>query len=275
MDQYAGAVNRITNLEIKAGFLLLLGIAAVCGIIILFGMTPDFLKPTYEIVVQVSDASGVTKGTDVALYGAIIGKVAADPQTVPGRQTVEVKLRILRDVNIRQGAQFSIEGSGFFGDEIINVKPKNAVLGEDKTPYIQDGEVVQGVQEPDFSTLITGSLPLIHRANHVAVQLDDMVTRLNTDVLTKTTTDNLKDTAAEFQDLAADSTKLVENANGLISDVKSGDGALGQILYGTEFHRNLADFTTNYKTHGPLFYSDDTASPPTARQTRPSWRARP
>jgi phospholipid/cholesterol/gamma-HCH transport system substrate-binding protein len=275
VDQYAGAVNRITNLEIKAGFLLLLGIATVCGIIVLFGMTPDFLKPTYEIIVQISDASGVTKGTDVTLYGAVIGKVASDPQTVPGTQKVDVKLKIDRDVKIRQDAQFSIESSGFFGDKIVNVKPENTRPGDDRTPYLHDGGIVQGVQAPDFSTLITGSLPLIHRANHVAAQIDDMVTRLNTDVLTKTSTDNLKDIGAKMQAIAADSNKVVANTNGLISDVKSGDGALGQLLYGKELRRNLADFMTNYKTHGLLFYSDDTAAPAKESPSRPSWRARP
>lgn len=105
-------MNRIARLEIKVGLMLLLGFALVCGIILAFGELPDLFKPTYQIVVRLSDASGVVKGTDVSLSGAIIGKVLSDSQIVPGSQKVEIILRIDRSVKLRNDTRFVIQSSG-------------------------------------------------------------------------------------------------------------------------------------------------------------------
>ena len=266
---------RNARLETMAGICLILGMALVCGVIILLSEVPGFMKPAYDLAVIFPDASGILKGSDVSLSGALIGKVASDPRPVFDTQKVEVHLRISQNVRIRQGAQFTIESSGLLGDRFIAVRPVVNQPGETKAPYLKDGAVVNGTQAPDLSTLMTESLPLIHRANHVADQLDDMITRLNTNVLDDAGTKNLKAIVVELPILGSDSHRLIKNAKGLIAQVKSGKGAIGVLFYDKQARADLKAFIANLKAHGPVFYSDDTAGPERNLRSRSPWRARP
>src|ERR1700761_2963206 len=163
-------MNRDKGKEFIAGLFLLVGLALIAGLIILFGEVPDLFKPVYHVTVKFTDASGLLKGSDVYLAGAVIGKVTTDPLYIPEKQEVEVHLKINQNVKIRQDAQYVIGDSGLLGDRFVVVKPKKLNVGEtDETPYINDGDEIQGVQDTGLADIMNSSKPLIDHANHIAV----------------------------------------------------------------------------------------------------------
>src|ERR1700761_3823605 len=101
-------MNRDKGKEFIAGLFLLVGLALIAGLIILFGEVPDLFKPVYHVTVKFADASGLLKGSDVFLAGAVVGKVTTDPQYIPDTQEVEVHLKIDKNVAIRQDAEYQI-----------------------------------------------------------------------------------------------------------------------------------------------------------------------
>ena len=105
---------------------------------------------------------------------------------------------------------------------------------------------------------MNSSKPLIDRANHIAAQLDDMITRLNTDVLSGTSTDDLKETIAKLRHMVDNGDSMISNANDLLAQAKTGQGALGRLINDKQVGDNLAAFIANLKEHGPIFYKDDT-----------------
>jgi len=251
-------MNRDKAKEFWAGIFLLIGLALIAGLIILFGEVPDLFKPAYHITVMFSDASGLLKGSDVYLAGAVIGKVTTDPRYDPEKQEVEVQLKIDKKVQIRTSATYEVGDSGLLGDRFVVVKPKKAGPGdEDTSPYVQDGDTIQGTEEPGLQTLMTGAQPLIEHANHIATQLDDMITRLNTDVLPSTSTDDLKETITKLRHMVDNGDTMITNANDLLSQAKTGKGVLGRLINDKSEADNIADFIANLKAHGPIFYHDD------------------
>jgi phospholipid/cholesterol/gamma-HCH transport system substrate-binding protein len=250
------------NIETKVGIFLLLGIALICTLIIIFGEMPDLFKPTYSVTVRFSDASGLLKGSDVYLAGAVIGKVTTDPLYIPDSQSVEVRLKINKDVGIRDGSTYEIGSSGLLGDRFVVVKPVAYPPGTpdtEKKPFIQDGAEIDGTTETGLNDIMNSSKPLIDRANDIAAQLDDMITRLNKDVLSGTSTEDLKQTIAKLRHMVDNGDSMITNANDVLSQVKTGKGALGRLISDKQVGDNLAAFIANLKVHGPIFYKDDTA----------------
>src|SRR5271154_4783547 len=142
-------MKQTANLETKVGIFLLLGIGLICTLIILFGEMPDLFKPTYSLTVRFPNASGLLKGSDVYLSGALIGKVTTDPQPIPDTQKVEVKLKINKNVGIRQDARYVIGSAGLLGDKFVEVRPDpyDENTPEDKrAPYIKDGDEIEGAK---------------------------------------------------------------------------------------------------------------------------------
>ena len=82
-------------------------------------------------------------------------------------------------------------------------------------------------------------------------------------------------TKSPYEKFVDENDVLAQNANGLIAGIKSGHGALGELLYDKQVRSNLAAFIANLKAHGPIFYSDDTAVHPANARSRPPWRAGP
>jgi phospholipid/cholesterol/gamma-HCH transport system substrate-binding protein len=250
------------NIETKVGIFLLLGIALICTLIIVFGEVPDLFKPTYTVTVKFPNASGLLKGSDVYLSGALIGKVTTDPHPIPDTQKVEVNLKIDKNVGIRQDASYVIGSSGLLGDKFVDVKPVEYPDGtpdDKKAPLIKDGDVIEGVQETGLPQLIDSSKPLIDKANDIADQLDEMIRKLNLDVFSGTSTDDLKETIAKLREMVDNGDSMITNANDLLVQAKTGKGALGRLVNDKQVGDNLAAFIANLRVHGPIFYHDDTS----------------
>jgi ABC-type transporter Mla subunit MlaD len=250
-------MKQTANLETIVGVFLLMGIGLICTLIIVFGELPDFLRPTYALTVKFADASGLLKGSDVYLAGAVIGKVTSDPHYIPDSQRVEVNLKINKDVGIRTDATYEIGSSGLLGDRFVVVKPAPFDPNKTPAPFHQDGDVIDGVTETDLSDIMSSSKPLIDRANDIARQLDDMITRLNVDVLSSTSTDDLKETISKLRHMVDSGDSMISNANDLLVEAKTGKGVLGRLINDKQVGDNLAVFMANLKTHGPIFYHDD------------------
>jgi phospholipid/cholesterol/gamma-HCH transport system substrate-binding protein len=248
------------NLETMVGIFLLMGIGLICTLIIVFGELPDFMKPSYALTVKFADASGLLKGSDVYLAGAVIGKVTSDPHYIPDSQRVEVNLKINKEVGIRTDATYEIGSSGLLGDRFVVVKPAAHKEGEPLAPFHQDGDVIDGVTETGLSDIMESSKPLIDRANHIAAQLDDMITRLNVDVLSDTSTSDLKETISKLRHMVDSGDSMITNANDLLSQAKTGKGVLGRLINDKQVGDNLAIFMANLKAHGPIFYHDDSTT---------------
>jgi len=248
------------NIETWVGGFLLLGIALVCTLIIIFGELPDLFKPSYHLTVKFHDASGLLKGSDVYLAGAVIGKVTTDPRYIPDSQVVEVNLKIDKNVGIRKDAAYEIGSSGLLGDRFVVVIPVAYKPNEPESPYVQDGDVINGENEPGLNEIMKASKPLIDKANDIADQLDSMITRLNVDVLSDTSTSDLKETIAKLRHMVDNGDSMITNANDLLSEAKNGKGILGRLINDKQTGDNFRDLIANLKAHGPIFYHDDTTA---------------
>jgi phospholipid/cholesterol/gamma-HCH transport system substrate-binding protein len=247
------------NLETTVGIFLMAGIAVICTLIIFFGEVQDYFKPSYEFTIDFPNASGLLKGSDVYLSGASIGKVVTDPEPIPDSEGVTVKLKINENVKVREDAKFVIGSSGLLGDRYVDVQPKQYppnTPDDKKAAYVADGQEIKGTQSYGIDELTQSAEPLINRANHIAAQLDDMITRLNQDVLSGTSTDDLKETIATLRDMVNNGDAMVKNANDLMVQVKNGDGTLSLLINDKKTRDNVRDLIENMKEHGPVFYHD-------------------
>ncbi|HEV3273004.1 MAG TPA: MlaD family protein [Candidatus Methylacidiphilales bacterium] len=254
-------MKQTTNLETKVGIFLMLGIGLICTLIILFGEVPDLFKPTYTLTVTFPNAAGLLRGSDVYLSGALIGKVTTDPHPIPDTQTVEVNLKIDKNVGIRQNASYVIGSSGLLGDKFVEVRPvvyPDGTSEEKKAPFVYDGEQIKGATGTDMEKIMSSAEPLIDKANDIADQLDEMIRKLNLDVFSGTSTDDLKETIAKLRHMVDNGDSMISNANDLLAEAKTGKGVLGRLINDKQVGDNLAAFIANLKSHGPIFYHDDT-----------------
>jgi phospholipid/cholesterol/gamma-HCH transport system substrate-binding protein len=150
---------------------------------------------------------------------------------------VTVNVKINRKVKIRTDAIYTIGSSGLLGDRNVLISPHEYAAGTpeaDKAPYVEPGATLHGSAAPSIDTLAAAAQPLIIKANAIADQLNDMIVKLNKDVLSGTSTEDIKQSIVEFRELvkkantmASSGDAMLKNANDVLVDVKESKGPLG------------------------------------------------
>src|ERR1700719_577340 len=281
--------GRERGLEFKVGVFVFLGIAAVGALVVQFGRLGEGFKTYYPLTVRFNDASGLLKGSDVLLAGARIGKVAGGPRLVSEGNGVLVPLKIYDYVKIPETTKFTVGSSGLLGDRFVNVPMPPGT----PTKFLPPNSVITGARETGIEDLTREGGALVGDLRGVVQKIDTTVTRLNEEVLSKTTTENLRSSVAHLNDAtsafadsakklgpvvdkadsAMDSTKkAADDLQKVMSSATQGKGLLATLLTNQELANDLRALVSNLRAHGVLFYRDTTAkAEATAReQTKPA-----
>jgi len=276
------------GLEFKVGVFVFAGLAMLGALVVQFGRLGEGFKTYYPLTVRFNDASGLLKGSDVLLAGARIGKVAGGPRLVREGNGVAVPLKIYDYVKIAEGSKFTVGSSGLLGDRFVNVTMPPGVA----TKFLAANSFVNGGRETGLEDLTREGGALVGDLRGVVQKIDNTVTRLNEDVLSRETAENLKSSVAHLNeatsnfaesskklggvvdkaDAAMDSTrKAADDLQKVLTSATQGKGLLAALLTNQELANDLRALVSNLRAHGVLFYRDSAAKiDNTARdQTKP------
>jgi len=218
-----------SNLEMKVGFFVLAGLAAVAMLIVAFGKFGNYLKKTYPIVVEFQDARDILKNSKVLWRGAQVGVVAATPVYQAGQNFVELTLKINAGIQIPTGSKFKIDQYGMLGDRFVRVVPPEQLDGT----FLAPGARVPGEQEAGLNAMLASAGPALEEIRSAARRVDE----------------------------------FAKAATGLVQDAEKGKGPLYTIMKDEKMAADMKALMANLRKHGILFYSDD-ATKPDAKNTK-------
>ena len=264
------------GLEFKVGIFVFAGLAMLGALVVQFGRLGEGFKTYYTVTVQFGDASGLLKGSDVLLAGARIGKVSGGPRLVREGTGVAVPLKIYDYIKIAEGSKFTVGSSGLLGDRFVDVKMPPGV----PTKFLPPNAYVTGARETGIDDLTREGGALVGDLRGVVQKIDTTVTRLNEDVLSKESAENLKSSIAHLNeatnafaesakklgpvvdkaDSVMDSTKkAADDLQRVLSSATQGKGVLAALLTNQELANDLRALVSNLRAHGVLFYRDTAA----------------
>ena len=282
--------DRGKGLEFKVGAFVVLGLAALAALVVQFGRVGEGFKTYYDLSVQVPDASGLLKGSDVLLAGAKIGRVSGGPRLVAGGDGVLVPLRIFDYVRIPTGSKFTVGSSGLLGDRFVNVAPPP---GKPEN-FLRPGAELAGTRETGMDDLTREGGLLVGDLRTAVQNINGTVTRLNEQALSQSNMDNLKSSidrlnqttgsfaesskkidsvvekadatmvstkqaADDVQVVLADARKTIQATTDVVRQATSGNGLLPTLLTNQELARDMQALVSNLRDHGVLFYRDSAA----------------
>jgi phospholipid/cholesterol/gamma-HCH transport system substrate-binding protein len=277
------------GLEFKVGVFVFLGIAAIGALVVQFGRLGEGLKTYYSLTVRFDDASGLLKGSDVLLAGARIGKVAGGPRLVQEGNGVLVPLKIYDYIKIPDTSKFTVGSSGLLGDRFVNV----TMPPGKPSKFLPANAMISGARETGIDDLTREGGALVGELRGVVQKMDTTVTRLNEEVLSKATTDNLRSSIAHLNEATssfaesakklspvvdkADSVmdsakKAADDLQKVLSSATQGKGVLATLLSNQEMASDLRALVSNLRAHGVLFYRDSAVKgeAPAREQAKPA-----
>ncbi len=155
--------------ELVVGLFVLFGLVLMSIMVIQFGRLGDGIEDSYEITVQFEDATGVIKGSEVRMGGAVIGRTTARPMLNEESTGVNVPLRIRGEVKIPEGSSFQVASLNFLGDRFIEIQAPLLRSGN----AIPEGAVVRGKDEAGLAAIQKQAEDLSEQAVKTMKKIDE------------------------------------------------------------------------------------------------------
>lgn len=163
--------------ELFVGLFLFIGFGLLGGLVLQFGKFSDQFRDYYPLTVVFDDATGVIKGSEVRMGGAIIGYVTALPE-LNDVVRAEVPLSIRENIRIPVDSTIQINSATLLGDKLIVVIPP-----EDRSPgFIEPGSRLDGAGPTGLDALQDNAVSvgrdarrIMKKAEATLVKMDDAV----------------------------------------------------------------------------------------------------
>jgi phospholipid/cholesterol/gamma-HCH transport system substrate-binding protein len=196
-----------TRLETKVGLFVLLGFILLGILVLQFSKGTALFRPTYDILLNTSNVGGLKKRAGVLMSGVQIGSVAEMNLARDGR-TVTITLRIYAKYQIHKDAIFTMEQSGFLGDQYISVQPTTNAL-----PVYKDQETATAVEAFNLQETARKVTGFIGRLDVTAQKLDEAIVDMRKHLVNENTMTNLAATMANLRVASGEATLAVSNIN--------------------------------------------------------------
>ena len=144
-------MGRSTGREVRVGFVVLLGIAGLFGLLMVANGGPGFLAQRRQIEVVYRDGQGIRVGCPVRVAGIESGRVQA-VELVEREGELWARVRITLPVEVadrlRQDVRITVE-SGLTGQSVVNV----VSTGRSEVALVE-GQTVEGVESSFFDPIL-------------------------------------------------------------------------------------------------------------------------
>lgn len=227
--------NEQKLLELKVGVFVLIGLAVIAAMILMFGVNREGFRKFYHLTVDIPDANGLLKGSNVQLAGARIGYVSEKPRILPTIGAVAIEVKIFDEIKIPKSAHFEVGSSGLLGDRYVSIvmardfDPKKFDPTDPNQIYL-DGARIEGTRAGGIEELTQKGADVMDELKKALVKLQQTTTDLDhrLDLLLSDTNlknmqgtfSNLKTTSDSFVDASKDLNVVIKNAQDAIETTK-------------------------------------------------------
>ena len=228
------------TLEIKVGAWVVLGLVLLIFFIFAIGDLSTFFQPGYDLRVLFDSANGIMEGAPVQYAGVEVGKVQSVRLVYPkdaGSPMVELVARLPTTVKVRADDEAAISTFGLLGEKYLAIRQG---LGAGNIL----GPSGQLVGKPPVSTE-----RIMERSDEVLDEFKQTLQGINKFVADPEAGTYFKEAMMEARDAARNWKMVGERLNITMSQMESGQGSLGKIIYTDALYNQMTDMITDLRTH--------------------------
>lgn len=215
------------GLELKVGLFICIGLAVIGTMVMKFGLGSDGFKKFYLLQVDLPNASGLLKNSDVLLAGVKIGSVGERPEATGNLGAVRVTVKIYQGVKVPKKSIFSVGSSGLLGDKFVEVQTPRDFVADKFNPndpaqvYSPNDPPIVGEKASGLEALTAKGEIVMDQLNSEIKMLQDLTKKIDSGVLGDANVKNLQETFANLKSTSANFVEVSKNANKVVSDAQA------------------------------------------------------
>ena len=231
--------------QIKTGIFVLIGLVVISLSIIFLGEDRMTLTGTYQLRVELKQAQGLSRGSQVTLSGLRIGRLGPIDFANNSTQLVAI-LEIDRKYQKRvtEGATVAVKTLGALGDKYIYINP-----GPADAPALKPGALIPSDGGEDFLDLIAKKGNDLSNVVDVVNELETLLKNLNQNGRSALMMENMIATSGQLKSLVAETREslnkdklreVVSRLDSILTKIDKGDGTLGALINDPTLHQRLS-----------------------------------
>ena len=198
-----------SSLERKVGLFTFVGLVLLAVLLVIFSKGATQFGANYELRLRSSNVGPIQAGATVLMAGYPVGKVSKLTLSANG-QFVTLTLKISNEYHVRTNSVFTIEQSGFLGDQYVAIYPGTNAVAE----FLKNGDEVSCPPPFNLQQTARDASGFIKRIDETAEKLNAAIADVRKDVLNEETLTNF---AAGVKNMRTAS----ERALGIMDDINT------------------------------------------------------
>jgi phospholipid/cholesterol/gamma-HCH transport system substrate-binding protein len=236
-----------SRLERKVGVFVFVGLVLLAGLLIEFSKGLTLFRSTYMLYLRASNAGTMKPHAKVLMSGVEVGKVSDISLALSGTNVV-MALRIYSQYKIYTNAVFTIEQSGFLGDENVAISPTTNAGG-----VFQNGDYAHAGAPFNLQEVAQSASDFLVRVEDMAQKLNGVITDLRRYVLNEQTLTNLSQVAANLRAVSARAVGTMNSLDAVVSSNAPAIALSGSnlVAFSEQLNRAGAALNDVLATNGP------------------------
>ena len=217
------------SLETRLGLFVALAIIASLFVVEMVGGL-DMFRSGYRVTTQFANIQDLKVGDAVRMAGVPVGNVESFELTT--NNTVKVTLRLNKKTIVRTDSVATVRFLGLMGQNFVSID-----FGSPTAPILTEGSELKSAEQADLNSLMA--------------KLDDAAGGIKnmTKIFTGDTIDNLLGPITDFMRQNSEPlTASIANLKNISSQIASGQGTVGQLIYSNTLHDAALATMTNLQT---------------------------
>jgi phospholipid/cholesterol/gamma-HCH transport system substrate-binding protein len=225
--------------EWKVGLFLVIALALLGGLLLQFSKGTTFFHHPYKILLRASNIGGLKTRATVLMAGVQIGTVA-DINLGPQGTNVTITLSLYRQYLIHKDARFTIEQSGFLGDQFVSIVPT-----KNEAEVFLDNEVAQADGAFNIQEVARSAQGFLVRVDETVGKLNDTIADVRKYVLNQETLTNLSVSVGNLRAVTERAVITVDKLNEVLGTNATSLAASSSNL--VVFTRQINEFASGLK----------------------------
>jgi len=232
--------------NIRLGIMVLAGFILFVVAMYIIGDKQNLFGSTFQVSANFKNVNGLMEGNNVRLVGMNIGTVSQ--VEIINDSTVRVDMVIENQYQdyIKKNAVVSIGTDGLMGNKLVNISPADQPSG-----IIQEGDILSSAQPLETETILNTLGQTNEDIADIARNLKVFSAKMNDPssfwgLLSGSDASNtITQTLLEIRQTSQNAATITEGLSLVVGNVRSGKGAIGELLNDTTFYVKLNNTMTS------------------------------
>lgn len=228
-------MHRSTEIEIKVGIFVALGLGLVMFTILLLGGGKSIFQRSLKFHSRFAHSEGLVPGANVRLAGVRVGQITKI-DILPDQNQVDIEFSVAREYGsaIREDSTVGVATQGVLGDRYLVIS-----MGNPTSPPAKHRSELKSEAAKDLKDYLTNADEVLDRLKNSLAHMEGILGSFRRENRSEIFFKNIAGFSSNINDGTKNAKQSMEHLRSIMAKVDSGQGTLGALINDPSLYDDL------------------------------------